>query len=208
VPVEKGPLDTKGKMNIDLEGWARRVTHEGPAALLRELEQFGLLDLLRWRLRLLAVDWSQPNYILAPQLGVSTSRISQLRQLAGAAPLRPGRGPGSVTWPKTVDWTKHDREIAEQVGRTRQAVNLMRKRLKAPLAAPHKGGKRYDWSGIDWSLPASEIARGLGCTRSSVYSQQQKRGMRSDGFPSSWPVSRAVCRRQQKRRLRWSGGGS
>jgi len=143
--------------------------------VLRELRQFGLLDLLRRRLRLAAVDWAQPNAVLAAELGVGESRVSQLRRGAGAPRSRGGAG-RRATWPTGVDWALHDREIGARVGRSRQAVNLMRQRLKAPLAAPLV--KSYDWSGVDWRERVSEIARRLGCEPSSVRYQQRKRGMR------------------------------
>ena len=77
------------------------------------------------------VDWGQPTSIISDQLGCRPSTVSIAR--AKYAP-ETVRGPhvkktAMKEWAKGIDWSKTDREIAEETGRSRGAVwttrNLM-----------------------------------------------------------------------------------
>ena len=93
-------------------------------------------NLKRWR----CMDWTQRTRQIAAQLGVSSYMVSRMRHLlAPHTCLPPGRPVGDrkskdkcLLRYRNVDWTMSDREIADKLGVTKQAVNVARHALRPP----------------------------------------------------------------------------
>lgn len=76
-----------------------------------------------------AIDWAQPNHIIARALGVTHEAVSKQRKKHGGAPqLRPRKSqPKGIAW-SAVDWSQSTKAIAEAMRVTPSTVSVQRRR--------------------------------------------------------------------------------
>jgi biotin operon repressor len=121
----------------------------------------------QWR----TLDWSQPDRVLAEQMGCTRQNVSLWRHKLSASgfqmPVRTLHDPAE--W-RALDWSLTDGRLAAKMGCTRQNVSYWRRRLQslgyqiAKRRVPDAG----KWRALDWSLPNGRLAKQMGCTRQNV----------------------------------------
>ncbi len=62
-----------------------------------------------------------------------------------------------------------DDDVAPAFTEERKSDEFKAKPASKKRRKKHQPGGPYDWGSVDWSLPKTEIARQLGCSRSAVY---------------------------------------
>lgn len=78
----------------------------------------------------LAIDWSQPNDVIAVKMGVKLHTVYTYRAKLGKT-VRPR--PRKVDW-STIDWSKNNTDLARDLGASYDTVAKKRWELNAPAA--------------------------------------------------------------------------
>lgn len=67
-----------------------------------------------------------------------------------------------------IDWSKSDREIQDQTGKSIRYVKGWRKRLSEPEPLSDYQKRWLQWEQVDWSIPVTELALSLGVAKDVV----------------------------------------
>lgn len=138
-----------------------------------------------------AVDWTQPNSVIAKTLGVRNSNVANARRTH--APETIGifqRGfPSRVDW-SAVDWSRPTSALAAELGVPKSHVSFARRkyapetvgRIRGPYSLTG-GLARERWNTVDWSQSDIAIAAAFGVSRQAVNHQRQKR-LQPDTYPA------------------------
>src|SRR5690242_13811960 len=132
----------------------------------------------RYDARWAAVDWSQPNSVIAKRLGVTQEAVRRQRAVRKLPPSRSGTVSRIRRFVEANRWRLHGRPVEEIAAELGERVSL--KALRAALeelgvhCGPKKLGRPSTFPPCNWDLPSTVLAATWGVAVQRVTDKRPK----------------------------------